>query len=67
MKVHVYSVKAKSQAGYIMSQRYNDNTERPKLKENQLGILEVYTFCQKVQPRASGPGESAAGVTYLSM
>ena len=47
MKVHVYSVKAKSQAGYIMSQRYNDNTERPKLKENQLGILEVYTFCRK--------------------
>ena len=49
-----------------MSQRYNDNTERPKLEENQLGILKVYAFCQKVQERASGPRESAAGVTYLS-
>ena len=24
-----------------MSQTYNDNTKRPKLKENQLGILEI--------------------------
>ena len=28
MKVHIYSVKAKSQAGNI-SQIYNDNTKRP--------------------------------------
>ena len=28
-----------------MSQRYNDNTERPKLKENHLGILKIYVFC----------------------
>ena len=67
MEVHIYSVKAKSQSGNIMSQRYNDNTERPKLKENQLRILKVYGFCQKVQQRASGPGDSAVGVTYLSM
>ena len=26
-----------------MSQIYNDNTKRPKLKENQLGILEIST------------------------
>ena len=39
-----------------MSQRYNDNTRRPKLKENQLRNLK----------RALGPGERATGVTYLS-
>ena len=40
-----------------MSQRYNDNTKRPKLKENQLRSLKIYTFCQKIQQRVSGPGE----------
>ena len=50
-----------------MSQRYNENIKRPKLKENQLGILKIYVFCQKIQQRASGPGESTAGVTYLSV
>ena len=49
-----------------MSQRYNDNTKRPKPKENQLGILKIYAFYQKIQHRASGPGESTAEVTiYL--
>ena len=48
-----------------MSQRYNENIKRPKPKENQLGILNIYAFCQKIQQRESGPGESAAGVTYL--
>ena len=42
-----------------MRQRYN-NTKRPKPKENQLGILKIYPLCQKIQQRASGPGESAA-------
>ena len=50
-----------------MKQRYNDNTKRPKPKENQLGILNIYAFCQKIQQRASGPAESTAWVTYLSM
>ena len=50
-----------------MSQRYNDNIKRPKPKENQLGILKNYAFCQKIQQRASGPGESTDGVTHLSM
>ena len=50
-----------------MSQRYNYNIKRPKPKENQLGILKNYAFCQKIQQRASGPGESADGVTHLSM
>ena len=47
-----------------MSQRYNDNIKRPKPKENQLGVLKIYTFCQKIQQKASGPGESTAGVTH---
>ena len=42
-----------------MSQRYNDKTKRPKPKENQLGNLKIYAFCQKIQQRASGSGESA--------
>ena len=50
-----------------MMARYNDNTKRPKLKENQLGILKIYAFCRKIQQRASGPGDSTVGVMYLSM
>ena len=46
-----------------MSPRYIDYTKRPKLKENQLGILKIYAFCQKIRQRALFPGESAAGVT----
>ena len=45
-----------------MSQRYNDNIKRPKPHDTQLGILEIYTFCPKIQQRASGPGESVGGV-----
>ena len=40
-----------------MRQRYNDNTKRPKPKENQLGILKIYAFCQKIQQKTSDPGE----------
>ena len=40
-----------------MRQRYNDHTKRPKPKENQLGILKIYAFCQKIQQKTSGPGE----------
>ena len=49
-----------------MRQRYNDNTTMSKPQENQLGILKIYTFCQKIQqiPQVQ---ESTAGVTYLSM
>ena len=47
-----------------MKQRNNNNTKRPKPKENQLGILNIYPFCQKIQQGASGPGVSAAGVMY---
>ena len=41
MKEHIYGVKAKSQAGNIRVKIYNDNTKRPKPKENQLGILGI--------------------------
>ena len=34
--------------------------KKPELKENQLGILKIYAFCQKIQQSASGPGESTA-------
>ena len=57
IEVHRYSVKAKSEA----SQRYNDNTKRPKPKEKWLGILKIYTFCCKIQQRALVTGKSAAG------
>ena len=49
-----------------MRQRYNDNTTMSKPQENQLGILKIYTFCQKIR-QILQVQESAAGVTYLSM
>ena len=64
MEVHIYSIKAKSQGGNseIMSIQ-----KRPKLNENQLCILKIYAFCQKIQQRALVSGEITAGVRYLSM
>ena len=51
-----------------MSQTYNDNIKRPKPQDTQLGILNIYAFCRKIQQKASGPGKSDAGVTqYLSL
>ena len=50
-----------------MRQRYNDNRKKPKTKQNQLGILKFYVFCQKIQQRALGPGESAACWGCVSM
>ena len=50
-----------------MRQRYHDNVKREKPKENQLGIIKIYTFCQEIQQKTSGPGESTGGVTYLCM
>ena len=50
-----------------MSQRYNGKTKRPKLQDTQLGILKIFVFCQKIDWRSLGPGESGAGVMYLSM
>ena len=50
-----------------MRQRYKDNTKRPKPKENWQGVLKIPIFpkfCQKIQQRTSGPGESTTGVMY---
>ena len=33
----------------------------------KLQTVNIYAFCWKIQQRASGPGDSAAGVTYLFM
>ena len=40
-----------------MRQRYNNNTKRPKPKENQLEILKIYAICQKIQQKTLAPGE----------
>ena len=48
-----------------MSQRYDANKKRPKPKENQPRILKIYAFCQEIQQRALGLGESPGGVTHL--
>ena len=50
-----------------MSERYIDNTKRPKPQDTQIGILKVYAFYQKIQQRGSDPGQSTDGVTYLSI
>ena len=52
MEVHINSVEAKSKAGNIW---VKDNTKRPKPKENQLGILKIYAFSQKIQQRVLDP------------
>ena len=59
MEVHIYS-SIKAIVATDIVNRYRDDTKRPKLKENQLGILKIYTFCQKIQQKVSGPGESSA-------
>ena len=48
-----------------MRKRYTDNTKKPKPKENQLGILKIYAFCQKIQQKTSGSGERCW--CYISM
>ena len=48
MEVHIYSVKAKNQAGNIWVKDKITTKKRPKPKENQLGILKIYAFCQKI-------------------
>ena len=49
-----------------MRQRYDNNTKRPKPKENQLGILKSMHFARKFGRRPQLQ-ESTAGVTYLFM
>ena len=50
-----------------MSQRYNDNIKRPKLKGNQLGLSKIFSFCWEIEQRALGRGESTALVRLLSI
>ena len=71
MKVHIYSVKAKSQAGnirvkYIMTTQKGQSRKKITLGyyESHLGNLHILL---QIQQRTSGPGESAAGATYLSL
>ena len=57
MEVHIYNnVNVKSQAGNIWEKDTN-NSKRPKPKEKQLGILNIFAFCQKIQQKTLGPGE----------
>ena len=62
-----YLYTAKSRAANIWVKDIMTTFFWPNPKVNQLGILKIYTFCKKIQQRASGPGESVARVTYLSM
>ena len=71
MKVHIYSVKAKSQAGniivkYIMTTQKGQSRKKisQEFQESHLGSLCIML---EIQQRALGPGESAAGATYLSL
>ena len=54
-----------------MSQIYNDNTKRPKPKENQLGILGIssreFTHYVGNSAQVLSPGEGTAGSAYLSL
>ena len=52
MEVHIYSIKAKSQAGNI---RVKDimTTQKDQTEDTQLEVLKIYAFCQKTQKRAS--------------
>ena len=61
MEVHTDRLRVRIEQ-VLLSQRYNYSTKRPKLKENQLGILKIYAFCQINQQRASAPAESTAEV-----
>ena len=50
-----------------MSQTCNDKIKKPKPQDTQLWIIQIYAFCQKIQQRASGPGEGTAGVKLLDI
>ena len=64
MDVRIYSVKANSHAGDMSLYYYNTKNSKPQ--DTLLGISKIYASCQEVQQGSSCPGESAAGVTYLS-
>ena len=67
MKVNIYIVKAKSQAGNIQVKDIMTTQKKPKQNKNQLGILKSYAFCWNVQQKTLVPEEITATVTYLCM
>ena len=71
MIVHIYSVKADSQAGNIRVKSLMTTQKGQSQKkiseeyyESHLGNLHIML---EIQQRASCPGESAAGATYQSL
>ena len=41
--------------------------KKAKAKGKSTRDLKIYPFCKKIQQRVLGPGETTAGVMYLSM
>ena len=78
MEVHIFSVyriyiayKAKSQAGnirvkYVMTTQKGQSRKKIS-QESQEPHLENLCIMLEIQQRASSPGDSAAGATYLSL
>ena len=65
MEVHIYILKAKSQAGNIWVKDIMATQKGQSQKKISEGSSEIYAFCWKILLKASGPGEGAAGVTHL--
>ena len=57
MEIHIYSVKAKSQAGNI-----HDQHKKAKATRYSARDFKISAFCWKIQQRASGPGVKASEV-----
>ena len=65
MEVHIYILKAKSQAGNIWVKDIMATQKGQSQKKISEGSSEIYAFCWKILLKASGPGEGTAGVTHL--
>ena len=65
MGVRINSVKVNSQAGKIWL--HVMATQKGQSRTTQLGVSKIYAFCRKMYLGASSPGESDAGVTYISL
>ena len=63
MEVHIYS----SIKAIVATDIVKDivTIQKAKAKRKSARDLKNFVFCQKIQQRASGPQESATGVTYL--
>ena len=70
MEVHIYSVKAKSQAGNIRVKYIMTTQKGQSRKKISYGSQESHQWnlrMLEIQWRVSGPGESTVGATYLSL